>query len=418
MIEQTDVLVIGAGPSGTVAASIINKAGYKVRIVEKEKLPRFVIGESLLPRCMEALDEAGFLPALEAQGFQEKFGAKFINANKEVMDFNFSDQYTKGWTQTWQVKRADFDHTLAKEVERMGVSVEYKTEVTNIEFSGTDSITTVTTPDGGSKQIKAKFIVDGSGYGRVIPRMFNMERPSELPSRKALFTHLRDTHRMNYVEPNRILIVDHLPGVWIWCIPFSDGVTSVGVVSKPDFFDDFKGTPEEQIRAIIASDVNVKERFEDCEFLFEPRILQSWSASCDKFFGDGFALTGNVTEFLDPVFSSGVTLAVSSSQLAANLVIKQLKGELVDWQKEYMDQLMIGVNTFRTYVLAWYDGSLQKIFFNEDRPKDNVAKICSVLAGYVWDMSNPFVADSQNQVNRLVRMIDLNKKIVEFNNQP
>jgi flavin-dependent dehydrogenase len=413
--EQVDVLVIGAGPSGTVAASIINKAGFKVRIVEKEQFPRFVIGESLLPRCMEALDEAGFLPALNAKGFQEKFGAKFINSQKQVMDFNFSDQYTKGWTQTWQVKRADFDHTLALEVERMGVPVEYKTTVTKIEFNGTDSVTTVTTPDGNSKNIKAKFIVDGSGYGRVIPRMFNMERPSELPSRKALFTHVRDTRRMNYVEPNRILICDHQPQVWIWCIPFSDGTTSVGVVSNPDFFNDFPGTPEEQLRAIIASDVNIKERFEDCEFLFDPRVLQSWSASCDKFYGDGFVLTGNVTEFLDPVFSSGVTLAVCSSQLAANLVVKQLKGEKVDWQTEYMDQMVIGVDAFRTYVLAWYDGSLQKIFFNEDRPHDNVQKICSVLAGYVWDLSNPFVKDSQNSVNRLIRMIDLNKKIVAFN---
>ena len=100
-IEQTDVLVIGAGPSGTVAASIINKAGYKVKIVEKEQFPRFVIGESLLPRCMEALEEAGFLPALKAKGFQEKFGAKFINSQKEVMDFNFSDQHTEGWKWTW-----------------------------------------------------------------------------------------------------------------------------------------------------------------------------------------------------------------------------------------------------------------------------------------------------------------------------
>jgi flavin-dependent dehydrogenase len=415
-IEQIDVLVIGAGPSGTVAASIINQAGYKVKILEKEQFPRFVIGESLLPRCMEALDEAGFLPTLKEKGFQEKFGAKFINSQKEVMDFNFSDQHTKGWTWTWQVKRADFDHALAQEVEKMGVPVEYKTTVTNIEFIGTDSVTTMITPDGNTKQIKARFVVDGSGYGRVIPRMFNMERPSALPSRKALFTHIRDTRRMNYVEPNRILIVDHLPQVWIWCIPFSDGTTSCGVVSNPEFFDDFKGSPEEQLRAIIASNVNIKERFEGCEFLFEPRVLQSWSASCDKFYGDGFVLTGNVTEFLDPVFSSGVTLAVTSSQIAAHLVIKQLKGEEVDWQKEYMDQMMIGVDAFRTYVLAWYDGSLQKIFFNEDRPHDNVIKICSVLAGYVWDDTNPFVKDSQNSVSRLIRMIDLNKKIIAFNN--
>src|SRR5580704_12625029 len=111
--EVTDVLVIGAGPAGTVAASIINKAGFKTKIVEREKFPRFSIGESLLPKCMEPLEEAGFLDALKAQGFQQKFGAKFVNAAGRVMDFNFSQQFTKGWTWTWQVPRAHFDHVLA-----------------------------------------------------------------------------------------------------------------------------------------------------------------------------------------------------------------------------------------------------------------------------------------------------------------
>lgn len=410
--EQVDVLVIGAGPSGSVAASIINKAGYKVKIVEKEQFPRFVIGESLLPKCMEALDAAGFLPAVKAHGFQEKYGAKFVNTAGQIMDFNFSDQFTEGWKWTWQVKRAELDTLLADTVQQMGVPVEYKTTVTDIKFGeGGSSTTTMTTPTGETKQVQAKFIVDGSGYGRVIPRMFGMERPSSLPPRKTLFTHIRDTRRNNYVEPNRILIVDHAPGVWAWCIPFSDGITSCGFVSEPGFFDAFAGTPEEQLRAIIASDPNIAERFEGCEFLFEPRVIQSWSATCDKFFGDGFVLTGNVTEFLDPVFSSGVTLAVTSSRMAADLVVRQLNGEKVDWQKDYMDVMMTGVDAFRTYVMAWYDGRLQKIFFNDYRPTDVVNKICSVLAGYVWDQNNEYVKDSENQVNRLIRMIDLSKQI-------
>src|SRR6267154_2420764 len=106
--EKVDVLVIGAGPAGTVAASIVNKAGFSVKIVEKQKFPRFVIGESLLPRCMEALDEAGFLDAVREKGFQEKFGAKFVKDGM-VADFIFADQYTPGWNQTWQVPRAEFD---------------------------------------------------------------------------------------------------------------------------------------------------------------------------------------------------------------------------------------------------------------------------------------------------------------------
>src|ERR1700693_1837150 len=103
-MNSTDVLVIGAGPAGTVAASIVNKAGFNVQIVEKMKFPRFVIGESLLPRCMEALAEAGFLEAIKGEKFQEKFGAKFVK-NGKVCDYMFADQFTKGWTWTWQVLR-------------------------------------------------------------------------------------------------------------------------------------------------------------------------------------------------------------------------------------------------------------------------------------------------------------------------
>ena len=409
-IEQVDVLVIGAGPAGTVAAAIINKAGYKVKIVEKEQFPRFVIGESLLPKCMDPLEEAGFLPAIQAQGYQEKFGAKFINAQQDVMDFNFAHQFTKGWTWTWQVPRADFDHTLAKEVERMGVDIAYRTAVTNIVFDGTASTTTVVA-DNVAYQIQAKFIVDGSGYGRVIPRLFGLERQSNLPPRKTLFTHIKDIRREHYAEPNRILIVDHQPGVWIWCIPFSNGNTSCGFVGNPEFFETLSGSPEEQMRTLIAADSNIAERFAGCEFVFEPRMIQSWSATSDRFYGDGYVLTGNVTEFLDPIFSSGVTLATVSAQRAAHLVIKHLQGAVVNWEEEYTKPTMIGVNAFRAYVMAWYDGSLQKIFFNATQIPNVVEQICSVLAGYVWDTNNPFVKDAEANVRRLVRMIDVKNKI-------
>src|SRR6218665_4005805 len=132
--EKTDVLVIGAGPSGTVAASIVHQAGFKVKIVEKQQFPRFVIGESLLPRCMEALEEAKFLDAVKARGFQEKTGAKFVK-NGKVCDYKFSDQFTQGWKWAFQVPRADFDNTLATTVQKMGVPIDFETTVTGIVFN-------------------------------------------------------------------------------------------------------------------------------------------------------------------------------------------------------------------------------------------------------------------------------------------
>ncbi|MVT11797.1 NAD(P)/FAD-dependent oxidoreductase [Chitinophaga tropicalis] len=408
--EKVDVLVIGAGPSGTVAASIIHQAGYSVKIVEKLKFPRFVIGESLLPRSMEALEEAGFIEAIKAKGFQEKYGAKFVKGD-EVCDFTFKEQHTPGWTWTWQVTRADFDKTLADTVEAMGVPVAYETTVTDIRFNGSDSVTTVEDVNGNKSQIEARFIVDGSGYGRVIPRLFNLEKASNLQPRKALFAHTKDVRRSMADEPNRITAVVHQPGTWIWIIPFSSGVTSVGFVSDPSFFNSYPGTPEQQYRAMLEAEPNTRERFRDVELVFEPRILESWSATTDKFYGEGFVLTGNVTEFLDPIFSSGVTLACVSAQTAAKLVIRKLKGESVDWEAEYMAPTMQGVNTFRSYVMAWYEGTLDKIFFSKEPQPEVKNQICSVLAGYVWDYSNPFVKNHDTALKRLARTIELTEKI-------
>ena len=404
--EKTDVLVIGAGPAGTVAASIINKAGFKVMIVEKLKFPRFVIGESLLPRCMEALEEAGFLEAVKQAGFQEKFGAKFVK-NGKICDYLFADQFTPGWNWTWQVPREEFDKILADTVEKMGVPVRYETSVTAIEFNGTDSVTTVEDAEGNQSHIEARFIVDGSGYGRVIPRLFKLDTPSSLAPRKALFAHVADKKRSMDDEPNRITIIVHKKGIWIWVIPFSNGNTSVGFVGEHEFFKSLEGSNDDQLRALIATQPYLAERLKDVEMIFDPRILESWSATSSTFYGDGFVLTGNVTEFLDPVFSSGVTLATVSSQKAAHLVIRKLNGESIDWNKEYTEPMMQGVDTFRTYVNAWYDGILDTIFFAEDQKPDIKSMICSVLAGYVWDTSNPYVKDHKTALVKLARMIEL-----------
>jgi len=164
---------------------------------------------------------------------------------------------------------------------------------------------------------------------------------------------------------------------------------------------------------LIEAEPYIKDRFRGAEKIFDVRRLEGWSATTEKFYGDGFVLTGNVTEFLDPVFSSGVTLATVSSQLAAHLVIRKLQGEQIDWNQEYMEVMMQGVNTFRTYVNAWYDGTLDKIFFAEKQQPDIKSMICSVLAGYVWDKENPFVNKHAYEVYKLARILDMKKMIEE-----
>jgi flavin-dependent dehydrogenase len=405
-MKKIDVLVIGAGPSGTIAAAMIRKAGYSVTIIEKLVFPRFVIGESLLPRCMEALKAADLYEAVKAQGFQEKFGAKFVR-DDVTFDINFSEAHTAGETWTWQVPRADFDKTLADECEKKGVEIRYNTEVVNIEIASDEtSVTTVKNSDGSEENIQARFIVDGSGYGRVIPKLFGLEKESNLPSRATLFTHFVDARRaLETSEPNRITIIVFNATTWVWVIPFSSGVTSVGFVGFPEFFAGLKGSAEEKMRDLVSQHPSLAARFAGSEMLFEPKTIQSWSKTTDKFYGPGFVLTGNVTEFLDPMFSSGVTLASVSAQNAAELVIQKLQGKNVDWQKDYMDLCMKGVNVFRTFVMGWYNGDLHTIFFSKNQQDSLRRQISSVLAGYVWDETNVFVASFEKSIPRLANFL-------------
>lgn len=404
--EQTDILIIGAGPAGCVAASLVNKAGFTAKIVDRAKFPRFVIGESLLPRCMDHFEEAGFLEALKSQNYQVKHGAVFLKDDKRC-EFEFSEQFTKGYEWTWQIPRDHFDKVLSDEVQKMGIPIDFETTVTKIEFQGSNSTTSVIDALGNKKQIEAKFVIDASGYGRVLPRLLDLSVPSDLPVRNTLFTQFKDVNRPNNADANRIVVVSHSPEVWIWIIPFSNGYTSVGFAGNPEFFESRTGNKEEIFRSLLAKEPKTAERFSNVEMRFDPVMINGYSVSVKQLYGDGFALTGNASEFLDPIFSAGVTFATETGSIAAKLACRQLNGEKIDWNSDYVKPIVDGIDVFRTYIKGWYDGTVQKIFFADDPGQDNKNMICSVLAGYVWDKSNPYVNKHKKRIETLAKVIEI-----------
>jgi len=404
----TDVTVIGAGPAGTATAALLHKAGLSVRIVERERFPRFVIGESLLPHCMDVLDEADLLDAVKARNYQVKNGALFLRGNARC-DFSFAEQVTPGWAWTWQVPRADFDKTLADAVEARGVPIHYEHTILSAQLGDHGAALGVRTPAGATVEIRSRFVVDASGYGRVLPRLLKLDRPSPLPERMALFTHVSGDRRAEHAESNRIWICVHPGGAWLWIIPFSNGITSVGAVASPAFFDGYAGSLESKLRAIIAGEPSAAARLEHTKFEMPATVLRGYSASVERLHGPGYVLVGNATEFLDPVFSSGVTLALESASRAAGLVIRELAGgaaaTAVDWTREYDDHMRAGVDVFHTFVTRWYDGTLPDIFFSAAHHPRTRAQICSVLAGYVWDRKNPLVAHHARRVDQLGKIV-------------
>ncbi|MFV0573324.1 MAG: NAD(P)/FAD-dependent oxidoreductase [Xanthomarina gelatinilytica] len=412
---HVDVLIIGAGPSGCVAAAYLNNQGYDIKVVEKSVFPRFVIGESLLPRCMDHFEEVGLLDCLKAANFELKPGARFLRGDV-VCNFDFSDKHSEGWDWTWQVPRADFDHILVKEIIKKGVDVSFEHEVTAVEIAEDGSSkTTIKTKEGDIYTIHAKFIIDSSGYGRVLPRLLDLDKPSALPDHSSIFTHVKDVNREEGTE-GTLITFDVLDNdTWFWVIPFSNGNTSLGFVSKTEYIDSFKGSTTERMKEMLKLSDYYYDRFKDVDFLFEPINIKNYSKSVKQLYGKGYALTGNSSEFLDPVFSSGVTFATESALMSAKLISKELRGELVDWEEDYSNYIKYGVAVFSTYVKEWYTGNLQTLFFHRPENPDVKRQICAVLAGYVWDKTNPFVTKHDRIVKTLAHLIDMEKEQSEAN---
>ena len=398
-----DVLIIGAGPAGALAAALLQRAGIAPLVVERQIFPRFVIGESLLPSSMAVLQNAGLLEAVAARGFLRKQGAVFLRGHEQCQ-FDFADQFGAGWDYAYQVPRADFDQTLIDTVAGRGVDVRFQHSVTAVNFSPERAMATVE-HNGEPFTVQARFILDCSGYGRVLPRLLDLEVPSSQPVRTALFTHVTGDRRPPGREEGKIWICLHPGGAWIWIIPFSNGRTSVGVVAAPEFFLGFPGEADAQLRAILLSEPNAARRLGAMEFQMPARQITGYACAVKKLFGERFALAGNASEFLDPVFSSGVSLALASAERAAQLLIRQWGGEAVDWSQDYAGFLMQGVKTFRSYINGWYDGTVPEIFFAANRDPAIMRQICSVLAGHVWDTSNPYVQQADRALATLARLL-------------
>jgi len=406
--RQYDVIIIGAGPSGTVAGAMLANNGLSVLILEKQIFPRFSIGESLLPQCMTFLKKAKLdqtvIEHAEELGFQFKNGAAF-HRNGVNTAFDFRQKFSSGPGTTFQVKRASFDKLLADEAENKGVEIRYQHQVTNITQLSPDVVIDVTDEKNRPYQVKGKFLLDASGFGRVLPRLLDLEKPSDLSVRFSYFAHFDDNITDESFDRNKIMVTVHptFDDVWFWLIPFSDGTASIGVVGLPERFDQTQ-SPSELLQAFINQDPNLKKLLVNAISRHDAQVIKGYSADVTQLCGDNYALLGNAGEFLDPVFSSGVTIALMSADMAADLVTQQLAGKNVDWSLDYAEKLKAGVNTFRSFVDAWYDGRFHDIIFH-DKHDDTVRDMLSaILAGYAWDQKNPYVAKSERRLNVLAEV--------------
>ena len=400
-----EVLIIGAGPAGALAAALLCRQGVDVLVLEREQFPRFSIGESLLPQSMEYLEQAGMLGAVARAGFQTKTGAAF-GRGEEYTEFDFANKFSEGWSYTYQVPRAQFDQLLAHEAERQGADIRFRQDVLAVDLSGTRPRVTVVDEQNNSSIVEAGFILDASGFGRVLPRLLNLEKPSSFPVRGALFTHVEDHISPRAFDRNkiRINVQPDRCDLWYWLIPFSDGRCSIGVVGEIEALARYQGTKFDRLRALIAEDGATAGLLAQARWDTPVRQLVGYASNVSSLWDRGYALLGNAGEFLDPIFSSGVTIALKSASLAAALVPRQLAGAPLNWEQEFALPLRQGVDTFRAFVHSWYRGDLQRIIF-DPRPRTEIRlMIAAILAGYAWDRNNPYVIQTGRRLAALAEL--------------
>jgi len=398
---NVDVAIIGAGPSGAVAAALLRRAGRSVLVLERQHFPRFSIGESLLPQSMAYLEEAGMLQAVVEAGFQYKNGAHFVYRDK-VAAYDFRDKHTAGWGTTYQVERAVFDDLLIRCAAEQGAEVRFGHTVHAMK-TGDAPVLDVANEAGARYQVHARFVLDASGFGRVLPRLLNLEAPTRMPTRAAIFTHVRDGIPVDAHDRNKITVAVH-PGhrdVWYWMIPLAGGRSSVGCVAEAAFLDVPEEEREHRLRDLIRGEPTLSRLIGDAPFLMPVRHIGGYSANVERLHGPGYALLGNAGEFLDPVFSSGVTIALRSAHLAVETLLRQFSGEAVVWRDAYDVPLRKGIDTFRAFVERWYTGELQDMIFYPEQTPAIRRMISAILAGYAWDESNPYVAEPVRRLNAL-----------------
>jgi len=401
---KTDVVIIGAGPSGSVAAALLANKGHKVEVVERAHFPRFSIGESLLAQSIEFLDQAGLLEDVQAHGFQFKDGAAF-HFKGESTSIYFPDKSAPGPSTTIQVMRADFDDILAKGAAKKGANISFGQEVIAFESDADGARVTVRDEKGEQRLIEARFALDASGFGRTLSRMCDLELPSEFPTRRAVYGQVVDHISEPSFDRNKILVSIHPENteIWYWLIPLKDGISSIGVVGPQEVIEAAGDNDHERLWNLIAKVPYKAQVLKDAEVFRPANTIIGYACNVKSLVGPSYALLGNAAEFLDPVFSSGVTIAFKSASLAADLIDRQFKGETVDWETQFSKELYVGIDTFRECVDAWYTGALQRIIFNRPKEMNDITRqLTSVLAGYAWDRSNIFVQSPK----RTMRTVD------------
>jgi flavin-dependent dehydrogenase len=356
-----DVVVIGGGPAGATAATIVAQQGLRVELFERERFPRFHIGESLIPETYWVLRRLNMLPKLQRSHFVKKYSVQFVGASGRLSaPFYFWDNKPHECSQTWQVLRSEFDQMMLENAREHGVVAHEGAAVVDVIFEGEKAVgVTIRHDDGTRREVRAKVVVDASGQNAILQRRFGLRIWDPMLNKGAIWTYWKGAYRDTGRDEGATLVVQTANrSGWFWYIPLHDDVVSLGVVAPFDYLFKSGSDRADTYRREIAASPLVTERLSKATQVTGYFATKDYSYRSKRVAGDGWVLVGDAFGFLDPLYSSGVLLALRSGELAADSIVAAVhKGDvsaaqLGNWGPVFNQ----GVDRMRRLVCEYYDG--------------------------------------------------------------
>ena len=382
-----DVAIVGGGPAGSTAATLLARAGRRVIVFEREKFPRFHIGESLLPFSMKAFQRMDLLGKFERAGFLRKYGGEFFSAcGEEGVKFYFKDAYRSQTDHSFQVTRADFDKLLLDHARENGAEIHEETAVEQFDFddSGVKLQWKDASSGAASGEVRAHYFIDASGRNSVLGSKFNLKKTYRHLQKLSIFAHYDGMTRAEGIDGTLTTLVRGIDR-WFWIIPLTPTRTSVGVVLDSDTFKSSRKTAEEFLEHAIAEQPILTQRMTHAHRASPVHLASDFSYRNRQLYGQRWLLAGDAAGFIDPVFSSGVFLAVFSGELAADALDAVLTdaGKAKKLFPIYQRKVNRAMDVYLRFINAWYTKEFIEVFSSPRQMLDLPPAVNAVLGGNI-----------------------------------
>jgi flavin-dependent dehydrogenase len=381
-----DVLVIGGGPAGATVAALLAQNGRKVVVVEKESFPRFHIGESLLPHNLPLLDRLGIRSQIETIAIR-KHGIEFVSPyHGKRVTYDFAKAWNKTLPYSFQVRRSVFDHVLLKNAAAKGAAVIEGCRVMSVDFAGPHPVITGRDSQGQTRQWRAAFVVDASGRDTMLASQLGTKERNPRNSSAAIFAHFTGARRLEGKEEGNISIVWFDNG-WFWFIPLADGTTSIGAVCQAPFLKN-RGTDLTRFfMDVIASSPEIADRLKDATLCGDVTATGNYSYGAKAASGEKFLLVGDAFSFVDPVFSTGVYLAMTTGFRAAEAVEAYLRAPARSARalKRYNAAVDRALGSFTWFIYRIREPAMRNLFMSPRNVLRIEEAVLSLLAGGIAD---------------------------------